>query len=160
MVLAQLQGIDTRWKQTSSGKVKKKKEEGRIRYDSGVYKWRISSLGLFVPIKSPLKRLMRRFNAVRRLWSVAHSVSARWGPRSEFFPGAITFRGFIFLARLQHSGDGLDDADLQRTIRDVLSMTNPMAKKRAKSEAKNVALDSCHSRFADPFAYIVMECTS
>lgn len=71
MVLAQLQGIDTRWKQTSSDKVKKKKEEGRMRYDSGVYKWRISSLGLFVPIKSPLKRLMRRFNSVRRLWSVA-----------------------------------------------------------------------------------------
>lgn len=73
-----------------------------------------------------------------------------YGESTEFFPGPITFRLAVHgphfsrvIATLVNRGSR--DADRHRATQD--SLDDEAAKKRAKSGAKNVALDSCHSRF-------------
>lgn len=158
MVLEQLHTrIDTRWKQTSSGKVKKRK----VGWDTTmVSTTRISSLGLFVPIKSPLNARCACLTPFADC-EVSHSVSAWWGLTLNFSLEQLRFAsyGFIFLARLQHSSTGDLTTQISSGRSDISRWDKP-GKKASKVRSKECcSLDSCHSRFADPFAY-TSECTS
>lgn len=112
-----------------------------MRYDSGAHNENLSSSASSFQLSPPLKRL---FNAClstakcRAAFPRDDWAGSLWiFPRSNYV-SPRTY-GFIFLARLQHSSTD-PTTQISDGRSDISSRWQTLAKKRAKSEAKNAAL--------------------
>lgn len=126
-----------------------------MRYDSGAHNENLSSSASSFQLSPPLNACL---TPVCRPRSVAQRFRVMIGrAHSEFFPGAITFRLVRTDSFFSLDYNTRQQIPRRRSPTDdqiyPLDETNPRKKASKVRSEECCSLDSCHSRFADPFAY-------